>query len=150
MVVTHDPAVGVAMDRTVSMRDGRVGAEGRRGEQFAVIGKDGSVQLPSDVLVSPGEFSVDFYTLRGDIQLELGRINEAAGSYFAVITAGPGNLHAQYSLGVCLRLLEWWQPALRPRPWITNWRASGIPTSGTTRAVKSPAVTGSSCSPMAS
>jgi len=79
--------------------------------EAVALRSEGRLQEALDVLVSPGEFSVDFYTLRGDIQLELGRINEAAGSYFAVITAGPGNLHAQYSLGVCLRLLEWWQPA---------------------------------------
>ena len=42
--------------RTVTIRDGRVGAEGRRGEEFAVVGRDGSVQLPPDVLerVPPG------------------------------------------------------------------------------------------------
>jgi putative ABC transport system ATP-binding protein len=59
VVVTHDPAVGAAMDRTVSMRDGRVGAEGHRGEQLAVIGRDGSVQLPSDVLdlLPPGSLA---------------------------------------------------------------------------------------------
>ncbi len=48
--VTHDPAVGAAMPRTVTIRDGRIGAEGRRGQEFAVVGKDGSVQLPPDVL----------------------------------------------------------------------------------------------------
>jgi len=32
------------------MRDGRIGAEGRHGTTYAVIGSDGSVQLPKDVL----------------------------------------------------------------------------------------------------
>ncbi len=48
--VTHDAAVAAAMPRTVTIRDGRVGAEGRRGEEYAVVGRDGSVQLPPDVL----------------------------------------------------------------------------------------------------
>ena len=50
VVVTHDPAVASAIARTVTIRDGRVGAEGRHGEEFAVVGSDGSVQLPPDVL----------------------------------------------------------------------------------------------------
>jgi putative ABC transport system ATP-binding protein len=50
VVVTHDPAVAVAMPRTVTIRDGRVGAEGRQGEEYAVVGRDGSVQLPADVM----------------------------------------------------------------------------------------------------
>jgi ABC-type lipoprotein export system ATPase subunit len=50
VVVTHDPAVAAAMPRTVSIRDGRIGAEGRLGEEYAVVGRDGSVQLPLDVL----------------------------------------------------------------------------------------------------
>lgn len=49
VLVTHDEDVGHALGRTVSMRDGRVGAEGRRGEQFAVVAKDGSVHLPDDI-----------------------------------------------------------------------------------------------------
>lgn len=49
VLVTHDADVGHVLGRTVSMRDGRVGAEGRRGEQFAVVARDGSVQLPDDV-----------------------------------------------------------------------------------------------------
>jgi putative ABC transport system ATP-binding protein len=56
VVVTHDPDVGVRMGRTVTIRDGRVGAEGRRGEDYSVVGRDGSVHLPPEVLdeVAPG------------------------------------------------------------------------------------------------
>ncbi|MGE5830818.1 MAG: ABC transporter ATP-binding protein [Micromonosporaceae bacterium] len=50
VVVTHDPAIGTHMGRTVTIRDGRVGAEGRRGEDYAVVGRDGSIHLPADVL----------------------------------------------------------------------------------------------------
>jgi ABC-type lipoprotein export system ATPase subunit len=50
MVVTHDPAIAAALPRTVTIRDGRVGAEGHKGEEFAVVGRDGAVQLPPDVL----------------------------------------------------------------------------------------------------
>ena len=50
VIVTHDPEVASAIPRTVTIRDGRVGAEGRHGEEFAVVGSDGSVQLPPDVL----------------------------------------------------------------------------------------------------
>lgn len=56
VVVTHDPAVSKAMGRTVTIRDGRVGTEGRRGEDFVVIGRDGAVQLPPEFhgLLPPG------------------------------------------------------------------------------------------------
>jgi ABC-type lipoprotein export system ATPase subunit len=50
VVVTHDPDVGLRMGRTVTIRDGRVGAEGRRGEDWAVVGRDGTVHLPPEVL----------------------------------------------------------------------------------------------------
>ena len=50
IVVTHDPEVGARLGRTVTMRYGRVGQEGRHGEQFAVVGKDGSLYLPEDVV----------------------------------------------------------------------------------------------------
>jgi energy-coupling factor transporter ATP-binding protein EcfA2 len=42
IVVTHDPAVAAALPRTVTIRDGRVRAEGRQGEEFAVVSADGS------------------------------------------------------------------------------------------------------------
>jgi putative ABC transport system ATP-binding protein len=56
VLVTHDPDVSRSMSRTVTIRDGRVGAEGRRGEDYAVVGRDGTVHLPNDVLrlVPPG------------------------------------------------------------------------------------------------
>jgi putative ABC transport system ATP-binding protein len=50
VIVTHDPSVAARFPRTVTIRDGRVGAEGRHGEEFAVIDGSGSVQLPPDVL----------------------------------------------------------------------------------------------------
>jgi putative ABC transport system ATP-binding protein len=50
VVVTHDPAVGSALGRTITIRDGRVGAEGHAGEEYLVVSRDGSVQLPTEVL----------------------------------------------------------------------------------------------------
>jgi len=53
VVVTHDPEVGTRLGRVVTIRDGRVGAEGRDGQDFAVVAGDGTVQLPPEIL---GEF----------------------------------------------------------------------------------------------
>jgi len=52
VVVTHDPDVGARLGRSVTIRDGRVGAEGRWGEDFAVVGRDGSIHLPTEVLTT--------------------------------------------------------------------------------------------------
>lgn len=46
VVVTHDPDVAARMPRTVTIRDGRVGGEGRAGQEFAVVAADGSLPLP--------------------------------------------------------------------------------------------------------
>ncbi|MDQ1603443.1 MAG: putative transport system ATP-binding protein [Actinomycetota bacterium] len=56
VAVTHDPDVADRLPRTVTIRDGRVGSEGRRGEDFAVVARDGSLTLPPDILenVPPG------------------------------------------------------------------------------------------------
>jgi putative ABC transport system ATP-binding protein len=53
VVVTHDADVGARLGRAVTIRDGRVGAEGRGGQDFAVLAGDGTIQLPPEVL---GEF----------------------------------------------------------------------------------------------
>lgn len=49
VVVSHDPTISRAFDRTVTIRDGRVGAESRLGEDYVVVGRDGSVQLPPEL-----------------------------------------------------------------------------------------------------
>ncbi|CAM3371718.1 ABC-type lipoprotein export system ATPase subunit [Stackebrandtia soli] len=49
VVVTHDAELGVRLGRTVTIRDGRVGSEGRRGQEYLVMGADGTVHLPDDV-----------------------------------------------------------------------------------------------------
>ncbi|MDR7281132.1 ABC transporter ATP-binding protein [Catenuloplanes atrovinosus] len=52
VVVTHDPEVGARLGRAITIRDGRVGAEGRDGQEFAVVAGDGTVQLPPAMLES--------------------------------------------------------------------------------------------------
>lgn len=52
MVVTHDEAVARRMDRTVQLRDGRVGEEVTVRGRYAVLGSDDSLQLPKDVLTA--------------------------------------------------------------------------------------------------
>ncbi|MEO3936066.1 ATP-binding cassette domain-containing protein [Dermatophilaceae bacterium Soc4.6] len=46
VVVTHDPEVADRLPRTVTIRDGRIGGEGRSGQEYAVVTADGSVPLP--------------------------------------------------------------------------------------------------------
>jgi putative ABC transport system ATP-binding protein len=50
VVVTHDAQVAARFARTVTIRDGRVGSEGHRGEELAVVARDGTIQLPPTVL----------------------------------------------------------------------------------------------------
>lgn len=49
VVVTHDPDVATRLGRTVTIRDGRVGSMGHDDEDFVVVARDGSVQLPPSV-----------------------------------------------------------------------------------------------------
>jgi ABC-type lipoprotein export system ATPase subunit len=77
VVVTHDQAVGSALGRTVTIRDGRVGTEGHAGEDFLVVSRDGSVQLPTEVLeaaLPPGSLARAIPTAEG---VELRRVNVA-------------------------------------------------------------------------
>jgi hypothetical protein len=67
----------------VTIRDGRVGAEGRGGREFAVVAGDGTVQLPPEVLGNfpPGTlFAVDH---------ELGTVTLVAGASDRSATPGP-------------------------------------------------------------
>jgi ABC-type lipoprotein export system ATPase subunit len=59
VVVTHDPVVAETFVRTLSMRDGRVGGEGRDGTELAVVGADGSIALSGEALalLPPGHYA---------------------------------------------------------------------------------------------
>jgi len=50
VLVTHDPHVADVMPRTVTIRDGRIGGEGRSGQEYAVVTADGSLPLPAHAL----------------------------------------------------------------------------------------------------
>ena len=50
VVVTHDRDVARWMPRTVTIRDGRIGGEGRSGEEYAVVTADGFLPLPAHAL----------------------------------------------------------------------------------------------------
>ncbi|MGC4811015.1 ABC transporter ATP-binding protein [Micromonospora sp. DT228] len=52
VVVTHDGEVGARLGRAVTIRDGRVGAEGRDGRDFAVVAGDGTIQLPPETFAA--------------------------------------------------------------------------------------------------
>jgi ABC-type lipoprotein export system ATPase subunit len=47
VVVTHQPEVAATFPRTVTMKGGRVGSEGRDGAEYVVIGAEGVVHLPT-------------------------------------------------------------------------------------------------------
>ncbi|MHB2021752.1 MAG: ATP-binding cassette domain-containing protein [Mycobacteriales bacterium] len=49
LMVTHDATVAAHSSRTLTIRDGRIGVEGRPGREYAVVAKDGSVSLPPSV-----------------------------------------------------------------------------------------------------
>ena len=49
VVVTHQPEVAATFARTITMKGGRVGAEGRDGAEYVVVGEEGVLHLPSHV-----------------------------------------------------------------------------------------------------
>jgi putative ABC transport system ATP-binding protein len=91
IIVTHDPAVGSRMGRTVTIRDGRVGAEGRLGEDYSVVGRDGTVHLPPEVLeaLAPGTLLRVHPRPDGSVLLEPAGTN-AAGDAPAAAPTVPG------------------------------------------------------------
>jgi putative ABC transport system ATP-binding protein len=50
IVVTHQAEVSATFPRTITMRGGRIGAEGRSGSNFAVVGDEGLVHLPTELV----------------------------------------------------------------------------------------------------
>jgi tetratricopeptide (TPR) repeat protein len=59
-------------------------------------------------LAKPSEFSAQLYTIRGEIEFAVGRFEDAALSYFAVVHSEPGNAAAHYNLALCLQRSDRW------------------------------------------
>jgi ABC-type lipoprotein export system ATPase subunit len=72
VVVTHDAEVAARIPRRVTIRDGRIGSEGVGTEELAVVGRDGSLQLPPHVIevVPPGSLLRVHHEADGRIVLE--------------------------------------------------------------------------------
>jgi ABC-type lipoprotein export system ATPase subunit len=70
VLVTHDAEVATALPRTVTIRDGRIGGEGRSGEEYSVVSADGFLPLPAHALADlpPGTL-VRFHPVDGTYQL---------------------------------------------------------------------------------
>ena len=77
VLVTHDPDVVANLSRTITIRDGRVGGEGRSGEEYAVVTPDGFLPLPLHVRddLAPGTL-VRFHLVDGSYVLVPGSIEE--------------------------------------------------------------------------
>jgi tetratricopeptide (TPR) repeat protein len=59
-------------------------------------------------LANPSEYNSYLYTVRGEIEFGLGRFQEAALSYFAVVQSEPENADAHYNLALCLQRSDRW------------------------------------------
>ncbi len=92
VLVTHDSAVAGELDRTVTIRDGRVSGEGRGGAEYAVVGPTGSVHLPDDALaVLPPGSRVQVEVGRNEVVLRpADLLRETSGS--PVQAAGEGEV----------------------------------------------------------
>ena len=76
VVVTHDADVAARMQRTVHLREGRVGEEERNQERVAVLGADRSVQLPDHVVPHWPPGTHVRVTAEGPDELRLTRVEE--------------------------------------------------------------------------
>lgn len=91
ILVTHDRSVAAALPRTITIRDGRIGGEGRSGEEYAVVGEDGFLPLPPAVLdaIPPGSLVRLHAGVDGAYELRLA--NTAADDQAAAVEPGPGS-----------------------------------------------------------
>jgi tetratricopeptide (TPR) repeat protein len=79
-------------------------------EAALALRANGRLEEALEALSRSGD-SPDSQILGGDLLMEMGRIEDAAGSYSAAIAAQPGNIYAHHNLGICLRRLERWRDA---------------------------------------
>jgi superkiller protein 3 len=54
------------------------------------------------------EYNPYLYTVRGELEFALGRFQDAALSYFAVVQGEPDNADAHYNLALCLQRSDRW------------------------------------------
>lgn len=80
-------------------------------ETALALRSTGRLEEALDVLTTPDQNISDFYTVRGEIQLALGRFHEAAGSFFTVVASEPENTFAHHQLAICLYCLKRWPEA---------------------------------------
>lgn len=59
-------------------------------------------------LNDPSEYNSYLYTIRAEIEFALGRFQDAALSYFAVVHSEPDNADAHYNLALCLQRSNRW------------------------------------------
>jgi tetratricopeptide (TPR) repeat protein len=71
----------------------------------------GRLQEALAALSVPAELSADANILRGDLQYELGQVEQAAETYLAVTEQDPDHVYAQGQLGLCLYRLKLWEAA---------------------------------------
>ena len=80
-------------------------------EAALALRAEGRPEEALQLLASPEEFSQDIFTLRGDIQRDLGQLDEAVTSYSTIIDFAGDCVYSQFQLALCLRRLERWEAA---------------------------------------
>jgi tetratricopeptide (TPR) repeat protein len=64
-----------------------------------------------DLLAACGDCDSYLSAVRGEIEYEMGRFQDAALSYFSVVSAEPDNARAHYNLALCLQHAGRWDTA---------------------------------------
>lgn len=78
IIATHDAATAAAFPRTLTISHGVIGSEGRGGQRFAVVARDGSLQLPPEVLARHPAGSL-LQVVVTDSAVELRRLDDDEG-----------------------------------------------------------------------
>src|SRR5579862_5490940 len=71
----------------------------------------GSPAKALDVLAEVTDYSADAFTLRGELQMELGQFHLALGTFSTVVAFDRHNTYALDRLATCLCRLERWEEA---------------------------------------
>ncbi len=80
-------------------------------EAAQALRADGRLEEALQMLIASRVMSADVWILRGDIQLELGRLDLATSNYSTATTLFSDNAYARRQLALCLRRLGRWDKA---------------------------------------